>query len=105
MANCNENIASVCGTNAGIVAELIDDLITDDLEETVTTGDKKWCRCSVKSMTVYCPFLTVWQAGAAVKSLKKKGIIVASGFNEDPFDHTNWYAFTEYGMRLLKERW
>ena len=56
-------------------------------------------------MTVYCPFLTVWQAGAAVGRLKRKGIIVTSGFNEDPFDHTNWYAFTEYGMRLLKERW
>lgn len=105
MANCNENVAVICGTNAGIIADLLNDLIRDELEETIVKADRKWCRCSMKSMTVYCPFLTVHQAASAVARLRNKGIVVASGFNENLFDHTNWYAFTEYGMRLMKERW
>ena len=42
MANCNENVAFICGTNAGIIADLLNDLIRDELEETIVKADRKY---------------------------------------------------------------
>ena len=62
---------------------------------------KQWCRCSFKTMVVYCPYLSINQIKGAVYALRKKGIITKGRFNASRFDHTNWYAFTEYGKHLM----
>lgn len=54
-----------------------------------------------EGMTVYCPFLSVHQAGRAIDALERRRLIVKGNFNETKFDHTNWYAFTEYGRKLF----
>ena len=105
MATCNDNIAMVAGVNAGIIAELLDDILKDYLENVCSEYGKQWCRCSYKTMIVYCPFLSIDQAKGAVYALKKKGIISTAKFNDTKFDHTNWYAFTEYGRHLLETGW
>lgn len=105
MANCNENIAMVAGVNAGIIAELIKDITKDELEDISYKYGKKWCRCSFKTMAVYCPYLSIEQIKGAVCVMRKKGILSTDRFNESKFDHTNWYAFTEYGKHLLETGW
>ena len=38
---------------------------------------KKWCRCSFKTMAVYCPYLSIDQIKGAVCVMRKKGILYA----------------------------
>ena len=101
MAKCNENVAMVAGVNAGIIAELLNDILKDELENVSFEYGKQWCRCSFKTMVVYCPYLSINQIKGAVYTLRKKGIITKCRFNASRFDHTNWYAFTEYGKHLI----
>lgn len=105
MANFNEKIAMVAGVNAGIVAELLERILKYETENVCFEYGKQWCRCSYKTMVVYCPYLSIDQAKGAVSLLKEKGIISKGRFNDSKFDHTNWYAFTEYGERLVKAGW
>lgn len=100
MNNFNIKVAMVAGTNAAIIASLIEYLIAEGESETVIEYDKVWCRCSMKMATVYCPYPTKNQVEDAINALRGKGIISTDHFNEDKFDHTNWYAFTEYGDML-----
>lgn len=102
MAKCNENIAMVAGVNAGIIAELFNDILKDELEDVCFEYGKRWCRCSFKTMAVYCPYLSINQIKGAVYEMKAKGIITKGRFNATKFDHTNWYSFTEYGKHLLE---
>lgn len=102
MAECNENIAMMAGVNAGIIAELLNEILKSGVENVCAEYGKQWCRCSFKTMVIYRPFLSLAQAKGAVYTLAEKGIIAKGNFNETEFDHTNWYAFTEYGNRLLK---
>ena len=84
MANCNENI------------------LKDQLENVCKEYGKQWCRCSFKTMVVYCPYLSINQIKGAVYSMIEKGILSRGRFNDTRFDHTNWYAFTEYGKHLME---
>lgn len=105
MATCNENIAMVAGVNAGIIAELLKEILDENLEDIRSEYGKRWCRCSFKTMVVYCPFLSIEQTKGAIYALKDKGIIAKKRFNSTKFDHTNWYAFTEYGKKLMEAGW
>lgn len=102
MAKCNENIAMVAGVNAGIIAELLNDILKDQLENVCEEYGKQWCRCSYKTMVVYCPYLSINQIKGAVYIMIEKGILSRGRFNNTRFDHTNWYAFTEYGKHLME---
>ena len=99
--NCNTQVAMLAGTNAGIVAETLRNLMEAE-EEVVVKFGKTWCRCSMKTITVFCPFLSIDQASYAIKALKRRGIICCMKMEVKKFDHTNWFAFTEYGMRIMK---
>ena len=39
----------------------------------------------------------------AVDLLIEKNILRKDHFNDSRFDRTNWYAFTNYGAKLMKE--
>ena len=38
----------------------------------------------------------------AVKVLVDNGILRKDNLNDNKFDHTNWYTFTEFGTQLMK---
>lgn len=103
MTKINEKMAMVAGVNAGIVGALIEKLITEKAEDTSYKYGRFWCRASMKTMGVYCPFLTERQIETALKQLQEHGIISKGSFNKSRFDRTNWYAFTEYGERLREK--
>ena len=92
----------VDGWEPGVTLDGIHLLLKDELESVSFEYGKQWCRCSFKTMAVYCPYLSIDQIKGAVYTLRKKGIITKGRFNETKFDHTNWYSFTEYGKHLME---
>ena len=98
-------VALKCGINAAIVAEIIWDLQKCEFRNGKTTYryGSRWCRCSQPMITLICPCLSIHMAKDAVRALRETGIIKVDCFNDDKFDHTSWYTFTEYGKRLMSE--
>ena len=100
MAICNDGVAMKAGTNAGIIANLLMGLMEEG--DAVEKFGRTWCRCSFKSITVIYPFLSMAQVEYAIGLLREKEIIISRKLGAVGFDHTNWYAFTEYGMKIMK---
>ena len=100
MAICNDGVAMKAGTNAGIIANLLMGLMEEG--DAVEKFGRTWCRCSFKSITVIYPFLSMSQVEYAIGLLRDNGIIISRKLSAGGFDHTNWYAFTEYGMKITK---
>lgn len=100
MAICNDGVAMKAGTNAGIIANLLMGLMEEG--DAVEKFGRTWCRCSFKSITVIYPFLSMAQVEYAIGQLRDKEIIKSRKLSAGGFDHTNWYAFTEYGRKIMK---
>ena len=63
--------------------------------------DMVWVKASQKMMTVSMPYLTKGHVAYAVNKLIDRGYIKKGRYSENKFDHTNWYAFTEYGSLVM----
>ena len=100
MAICNDGVAMKAGTNAGIIANLLMGLMEEG--DAVEKFGRTWCRCSFKSITVIYPFLSMAQVEYAIGQLRDKEIIISRKLSAGGFDHTNWYAFTDYGQKIMK---
>ena len=99
----NTEIARMCGTNAGVIAALLWELQADADADAVRYIDGyPWMRASYKKMTVYLPFLTVHMVRTSVKKLLEEGVIKVGVYNDSRFDHTHSYAFTGYGIDLMR---
>ena len=105
MTKFRNNIAGKCGVNAAVIAEYLWYLQLNE-----ACGDPKsfhhgsaWCRCSARMMTAEFPFLSLHMAKNAVYELRRQGFIRKGCFNDDRFDHTNWYTFTDYGAKMMEE--
>ena len=62
-----------------------------------------WMRCSKKAFTVHMPYLSRGMITCGIGRLKKAGILVQGEHNGSRFDRTAWYAFTEYGKKVMEE--
>ena len=105
MCRFKESIAVKFGVNAAIVAQFIWDSIKQgnyDGKEYFRSG-RKWCRCSVLMMTGFFPFLSRRMAARAISVLVNENVLQKGCFNENRFDHTNWYTFSDYGSYLMRE--
>ena len=105
MAEYRKNIALYCGMNAAIIAEYLWEQLNEqhDHGDTVYRYEHYWVRCSHLMMTGEYPFLSIHMAKNAIMMLRKKNIIKKARSNKSRFDHTNWYTFTDYGIKLMKE--
>ena len=54
-------------------------------------------------MTGYFPFMTRPMIRSAIGVLVDNRVIKKGCFNQNRFDKTNWYTFTDYGSYLMKE--
>ena len=70
--------------------------------ESIERHGRIWTRISQKMITVALPFMSVDMARRSLKKLAEEGIIMRDVFNDDKFDHTYWYAFTEYGSEMME---
>lgn len=100
-----DNIAVLCGMKAAIVAEILWDQLDEQIKNDVSRFEfnNDWCRCSQFMVTVICPCLTIHMVKDAIATLIDHKIIRKGRFNDSKFDHTNWYAFTEYGEKMMLE--
>ena len=99
MYRFSKEIAMVCGINAAIVAEFIRDKI--DSGEALSYDGKRWCRCSIIMMAGHMPFFTRHMIADALDKLVDGKVIKKDCYNQNHFDHTNWYTFTDYGRLLI----
>ena len=45
---------------------------------------------------------SITKDGTGARTLVKQDVIRKGCHNENPFDKTNWYSFTEYGEYLMR---
>ena len=94
------NIAEKFGVNAAVVAEY---LYAGERElEYMELADRTWYRCSLKTMTIDNPYLSVDMVKRAVGKLRDSGIIRTKKLSKSRYDQTNWFCFTEYGENLME---
>lgn len=99
----NIRIAALCGLREAVIADLIKDMQFRGADMKAMNG-MTWVKCTQKTMTDHIPFLTEDTVRNSVRKLEAKGIISIGVLDDDKFDHTYWYAFTEYGEELLCTR-
>ena len=99
-----EEVAIDYGVNAAIVAKLLWDLQHDmaEIKMTVMRYGREWFRYSMKEMVLDLRCLTIDMVKDAVKELVENGIVKKGNLNDNKFDHTNWYTFTDFGIQLMK---
>ena len=103
MCKFRVSVARLCGLNAAVIAEHLWYLYNNE-----SCGNPEryrhgayWVRQSALMMTGEYPFLSVDMVKDAIKMLKEKNIIRKGCFNENKFDHTAWYTFTGYGIKVM----
>jgi hypothetical protein len=106
MSEFRDNIAVQVGVNAALVAEYLWYLLMNEAsgEDAFLHQGKYWCRCSARMITAEMPFLSRDMVSNATLKLRRKGYIRKSEFNDDRFDRTSWYTFTDYGVKMM-EAW
>lgn len=102
MTKFRNQVARRYGIKAAIIAEYLWEgvAISRNLNE-MWMHDKPWTRCSRKVIALTFPFLTTDEIGNAIHILLDEGVIRKGKYNDDKFDRTNWYSFTEYGHELM----
>lgn len=107
MTGFRNDIAVKCGVNAAVIAEFLWDHLKDDGDGdgVLERHGRCWYRCSARMMTGEFPYLSIHMAKDAVNVLARKGYIRKGCFNDNRFDHTNWYAFTDYGKKMMEAWW
>ena len=105
MSRFRNNIALRCGIGAAVIAEYLWNLLAKEVSDgsALQRHGRYWCRCSMQVMAGQFPFLSIHMVKSAVRILKEKKIIKCGCFNDNRFDHTNWYTFTDYGEKLMGE--
>lgn len=63
-----------------------------------------WTYNSIKAFRDIFPYLSKSQVDTALKKLVDAGLIVKGNFNKSTYDRTAWYALTEIGNALFKNR-
>ena len=99
--NFNVRVACACGIREAVIATLLWSLLNDPEEEIISRHGKDWVRITQRMITAQFPFMTIDMVQGSIQKLKRKGIISIGDFNEDRFNHTNWYAFSDYGYELM----
>lgn len=60
-----------------------------------------WTYNSSKAFSVLFPYMTESKIYRILKSLEEKGIIIKGNYNENKYDRTCWYSFTDKAINEL----
>lgn len=98
----NVPLAQKIGIRTALVAQYLWDALEERYSaETDIVDGRQWLRIGQTSLTTILPYLTRHTARFELRRLKKLGIIQSRDLNDNRFDHTNWYCFTDYGSELM----
>ena len=64
---------------------------------------KHWCRMSYKVLATKLPVLPEYSAGRILRKLVALGLLHRGFLNDNCFDHTASYTFTEYGKAIVED--
>ena len=62
---------------------------------------RRWIRSGYKSIQAEMPFLSQHVIKQALSLLTSEGILLRGKRSDCPFDNTSYYAFTQYGKKLM----
>jgi hypothetical protein len=98
----NVELASRLGMSCAICAQCLWDGIHGALgAEIEKSKGNHWIRMGHRQLSVLIPYLTPHMTKSALSRLVKAGVVRTFNFNDSPFDHTYWYAFTDFGAQLM----
>ncbi|MBE6719044.1 MAG: hypothetical protein E7571_00110 [Ruminococcaceae bacterium] len=103
----NETIATRYGVNAAVVAEYLmsEFLCSESTAKNIRClRNREYCRCGARMLSGELMCLSQHQVRHAFNKLVEKGVLVKKQLSKSEFDNTNWYAFTDYGWRLARDR-
>lgn len=63
-----------------------------------------WTYNSLSAYAGLFPYMSKSTIQRAIKHLKDEGLILAANFNNDRFNHTNYYTLTEKGLSAVSNR-
>jgi hypothetical protein len=92
------------GVNAALLAQYIwNKVCENEFAGRYLFKEKFWMCSSQMMFTAVMPYLSRHSVRQALEQLIKQDVIVRSQLEKSPFDHTFWYAFTEFGALLMRE--
>lgn len=98
----NVRLAVRLGIPSAIAAQYLMEAMDGGLDEAVEVAKGEvWVRLGHKTLALYAPYLAPATAKRALRRLVDKGVCKRTKLNDSPFDHTYWYAFSDYGHRLM----
>ena len=62
-----------------------------------------WTYNSQRAYQDLFPYLSASQIKRIINNLVDKGLIVKGNFNENQYDRTSWYAFTDEGLAIVQK--
>ena len=100
----NTSLARRFGVNAALLAQYIwNEVCKNEFAGRGFFEGRYWMRSSQMMFTAVMPYLSKHMARRALERLMKQGVITRSEYSDSPFDHTSWYAFTQFGALLMRE--
>ena len=99
----NENMAVRYGVREAIIAQYLWNLMGSDDHQNVTTEDARlWVRASTTAIKCALPYFSKHQIKDAIMHLRKEHILMKREMNDSRFDRTNWYAFSDHGVKIMR---
>lgn len=100
----NSGIAERFGVTAALLLEHIwKEVKENEFHKRYSYEGRTWMRSSKKAFTAHMPYLSGSMVKCGIGRLVKAGLLVQGEHNESRFDRTAWYAFTEYGRKVMEE--
>lgn len=99
----NTSLARRFGVNAALLAQYIwSEAYKNEFAGRCFFEGRYWMRSSQMMFTAVMPYFSRHAVCRALERLMKQGVIVRGEFSDSPFDHTSWYAFTQFGALLMR---
>ena len=101
----DEEVAKEVGVNSAIILDKFIWWIRQNEANGRNFRDGRyWTYNSTKALTNMFPFFNAKQIGRILKKLINDGYLMTGSYNKIAFDRTLWYALTEKGERLMKDK-
>lgn len=101
----DEEVAKEVGVNAAIIMDKFTWWIRqNEANERNFYDGRYWTYNSTKALTSMFPFFNAKQIGRILKKLINDGYLMTGNYNKIAFDRTLWYALTDKGERLMKDK-
>ena len=100
----NRKLAVKYGVKEAMVLNRIRaELLAREVMNYPKRAGKHWCRMSYKVLAAKLPVLTEYSAGRILRKLVALGLLQKGVHNDNCFDHTAFYTFTEYGHTIVED--